>query len=91
MISQCKVVGKWEALSKLVSFAGSIAIDAVGSMEARIELGTLKEVEAVALDYLLSMVNYMSGAKSTIAGAKQMCKDHKKMMFWRWHIMHLDT
>ena len=36
----------------------------------RIELGTLKEAEAPAPDYLVSMVNYMSGSKSTVARMK---------------------
>ena len=51
----------------------------------------MKEAKALTPGYLMSMVKYMSGAKSTIAGPKQICKDHRKMMFWRRHIMYPDN
>ena len=71
----------------MVAVGGSNAIDAVVAMEARgikVELGTLKrQTQSTLLE-----VNYMIGAKSTIACLERQCRELKRSMFWRWHIIH---
>ena len=58
----------------MLAVGGPFAIDAVAAMEARgikVELDTLKEAQALNPEYIIMVVNYMSSAKSTIAGRKR--------------------
>ena len=54
-----------------MGIGGSNAIHAVVAMELRdmkIEVGTQKQAEALTSSYIMMVVSYMSGAKSTIPG-----------------------
>ena len=56
------------------------------ALEARgikVQLGTLKEAEALTPEYSVTVVSYISGAKSSIVGLNGRCRDLRRSIFWR--------